>query len=67
MPRISRRQLRILFGTSLLFLGAAGLGLPVLQGWFFILLGILVLAEDIPFFARLAARLKKGFSAAARA
>ena len=66
MPRISRRALRILFGTSLLVLGIAGLGLPVLQGWFFILMGILVLAKDIPLFARLASRLKKGFSAASR-
>jgi uncharacterized membrane protein YbaN (DUF454 family) len=53
--------------VSLLFLGVAGLGLPVLQGWLFILMGIWLLAEDFPFFARLSARIKRGFSAFARA
>jgi uncharacterized membrane protein YbaN (DUF454 family) len=67
MPKISRRTLRILCGVSLLALGIAGLGLPVLQGWFFILMGILLLAEDIPFFQRLADRLKQGLSAFAKA
>lgn len=63
MPRIADRKLRIFCGSTLLLLGVVGLGLPVLQGWFFIVLGILLLAEDIPFFARLAARLKKGVAA----
>jgi uncharacterized membrane protein YbaN (DUF454 family) len=66
MPRISRRALRILFGSSLLVLGVAGLALPVLQGWFFILMGILVLAKDVPLFDRLASKIKKRFSAASR-
>jgi uncharacterized membrane protein YbaN (DUF454 family) len=67
MPHISRRKWRILFGSCLLGLGIAGLGLPVLQGWFFILLGILVLAEEFPFFRRLADRIKRGTSAFAKA
>ncbi len=67
MPRIKRKNVRILCGVTLLFLGVAGLGLPILQGWFFILMGIWLLAEDVPFFARLSARIKKGFSAFAHA
>lgn len=67
MARMSRRNLRILGGFSLLLLGVAGLALPLLQGWLFIVLGILLLAEEIPFFARLADRLKRGVSAFAKA
>lgn len=67
MPKIPRRTLRILCGASLLALGIAGLGLPVLQGWFFILIGILILAEDIPFFRQLAERLKQGLAAFGKA
>jgi uncharacterized membrane protein YbaN (DUF454 family) len=56
-----------LFGSSLLGLGILGLGLPLLQGWFFILLGILVLAKDIAFFGRLADRIKRGAAGFAKA
>ena len=67
MPRISRRTWRILLGFSLLALGIAGLGLPVLQGWLLLLMGILVLAEEIAFFKRLADRIKSGTTGFAKA
>ncbi len=35
-------------------LGVLGLFLPFLQGWLLIVVGALLLAPDIPFFARLA-------------
>jgi len=44
--------IRHLFGWSFLAVGLAGLVLPVLQGWLFIALGSLLLARDVPVFAR---------------
>jgi uncharacterized membrane protein YbaN (DUF454 family) len=43
---------RHLFGWSFLAVGLAGLVLPILQGWLFIALGSLLLARDVPVFAR---------------
>jgi len=40
-------------GWGLLVLGIAGLVLPILQGWLFIALAALLLAPDVPVFARL--------------
>ena len=40
-------------GWGLLVLGIAGLVLPILQGWLFIALAALLLAPDVPIFARL--------------
>lgn len=47
------RVLRHIAGWALLVLGVVGLVLPVLQGWLLIALGALLLAPDVPFFARL--------------
>jgi len=44
--------IRHLFGWSFLAVGLAGLVLPILQGWLFIALGSLLLARDVPVFAR---------------
>jgi len=66
MPRITRRTRRVWFGSCLLGLGILGLGLPLLQGRFFIFLGILVLAKDVAFFGRLADWIKRGASASAK-
>ena len=48
-----RRVLRIALGTLLMILGLVGLVLPVLQGWLFLGMGGLVLAQDIPIFAKM--------------
>jgi hypothetical protein len=48
-----RRVVRHIAGWTLLFLGVAGLFLPVLQGWLFIALAALLLAPDVPLFGRL--------------
>ncbi|MCU0290845.1 MAG: PGPGW domain-containing protein [Thermoanaerobaculaceae bacterium] len=45
--------LRHVAGWGFLFLGVAGLFLPVLQGWLFIGLGALLLSPDVLFFRRL--------------
>ena len=52
-----RRIVRQLVGIGLLFLGLAGLVLPILPGWVFIAWGVVTLAPDIPFFGRLLDRL----------
>jgi hypothetical protein len=44
---------RQLAGWGLLVLGLAGLILPILPGWVFIAWGVVTLAPDVPFFARL--------------
>jgi uncharacterized protein len=56
-----KRSLRIALGSILLVLGLAGLVLPLLQGWLFIALGVIVLSRDIPFFARLEDRVATRF------
>jgi uncharacterized membrane protein YbaN (DUF454 family) len=58
-----RRVLRHLAGWSLLVLGVAGLFLPILQGWLFIALGALLLAPDVPLFARVLDWIEKRFPA----
>jgi uncharacterized membrane protein YbaN (DUF454 family) len=50
-------------GWSLLILGIAGLVLPVLQGWLFIALAALLLAPDVPLFARLLSWIETRFPA----
>jgi uncharacterized membrane protein YbaN (DUF454 family) len=61
------RYLRITIGSGLLVLGVAGLALPLLQGLLFIVLGVLLLAKDIPLFARLARRFRSRFPRISRA
>ncbi|MEW6336632.1 MAG: hypothetical protein ACOY3Y_16640 [Acidobacteriota bacterium] len=48
-----RGVLRHVAGWGLLCLGVAGLFLPILQGWLLIALGALLLAPDVPLFARI--------------
>lgn len=52
-----KRIVRIALGSLLLILGAAGLVLPFLQGGLFLGLGVMFLAPDIKFFARMEARI----------
>ncbi len=44
---------RIALGILFLVLGALGLLLPIMPGWLFIALGILVLSPDVPLFQRM--------------
>jgi uncharacterized membrane protein YbaN (DUF454 family) len=48
-----RRAIRISIGILSIVLGIAGFVLPILQGWLFLALGIMVLSPDIPFFGKL--------------
>lgn len=61
------RYLRIALGSILLVLGVAGLALPLLQGILFIVLGLLLLAKDIPFFDRIARQMRSRFPRTSRA
>ena len=61
------RTFRIALGTVLLILGIAGLALPLLQGLLFIILGVLLLARDIPLFARIADWVRSRFPRISRA
>lgn len=51
--------LRHLLGWFSLALGIVGLALPILQGWLLIAIGALLLAPDVPFFARLVAWIER--------
>ncbi len=46
-------MLRLVFGWLFIALGIIGLFLPVLQGILFIMVGIALLADHIPFFAKI--------------
>ncbi len=61
MRRGIGRVVRHVMGWGMLALGVAGLVLPVLQGWLFIAIGALILARDMPFFARLLDRIERRF------
>ncbi|MGE5236285.1 MAG: hypothetical protein ACM3O7_08065 [Acidobacteriota bacterium] len=58
-----RHVLRHVVGWSFLALGLAGLVLPVLQGWLFIAIGAVLLAPDVPLFARLVCWIETRFPA----
>jgi len=55
------KLLRIPLGIILLLLGVLGFVLPVLQGWLFFSMGIVILSVDIPFLARFVCRIEKRF------
>jgi uncharacterized membrane protein YbaN (DUF454 family) len=57
------RVIRHVLGWGLLVVGIAGLVLPVLQGWLFIALAALLLAPDVPLFARLLGWIENRFPA----
>ena len=60
------RNLRIALGILSLILGVAGLALPILQGWLFLGIGLVLLAKDVPFFQRLSDKLERRFPKLAR-
>ncbi|MHC1741862.1 MAG: hypothetical protein AB9873_02380 [Syntrophobacteraceae bacterium] len=47
-----KRIIRIVFGWICIGLGIVGLFLPILQGWFFLVMGIALLARDVRLFGR---------------
>jgi hypothetical protein len=55
------RIMRMILGTFFLLLGFVGLFVPILQGWLFLALGILLLSVDIPMFNRLVCRIGNRF------
>ena len=61
-----KRLIRIVLGCLLLLLGLAGLVLPVLQGWLFLAMGVIVLSRDVPLFARMERRITARFPRAGR-
>lgn len=48
-------------GWTFILIGVAGLVLPVLQGVLFICVGLLILAQEVPWAERLLARIKKKY------
>jgi len=48
-----RRLARHVAGWFFILLGIAGFVLPILQGWLFVAIGAILLAPDVPLFARL--------------
>jgi uncharacterized membrane protein YbaN (DUF454 family) len=54
-----KRIIRISLGVTFIFLGIPSLILPVLPGWVFLALGLLLLSVDLPFFERLVKWLEK--------
>jgi uncharacterized protein len=51
--RSVKTVMRHIAGWTLLLVGIAGLVLPILQGWLFIAIAAVLLAPDVPIFARL--------------
>lgn len=61
-----KRLVRTALGCLLLLLGLAGLVLPVLQGWLFIAMGVIVLSRDVPIFERMEHRITTRYPKAGR-
>ncbi len=59
-------RVRILLGILSLALGVVGLILPILQGWLFIAIGVVLLSRDVPFFRKCVAMLEQRFPRFAR-
>ncbi|HET8550822.1 MAG TPA: PGPGW domain-containing protein [Bryobacteraceae bacterium] len=53
MTRYARHAARILTGFALVFIGIAGLLLPIMPGWVFIIPGLVLLADYFPPIRRL--------------
>ena len=66
MVRHLRRGVVIVLGVFFLLLGVIGGFLPVIQGWIFVLIGLVLLAEEIPWVRRHLERLKDRFPKQAR-
>jgi uncharacterized membrane protein YbaN (DUF454 family) len=56
-----RRGVTIVFGVFFLLLGVISGFLPVIQGWIFVLIGLTLLAKEIPWVHHHVERLKSRF------
>jgi len=61
MVREIRRGVTIAFGVLFLLLGVIGGFLPVIQGWIFVLIGLTLLARELPWVRHHLERLKGRF------
>jgi uncharacterized membrane protein YbaN (DUF454 family) len=61
MVRHIRRGMTIFFGVFFLLLGVISGFLPVIQGWIFVLIGLTLLAKELPFVHHRLERLKDRF------
>lgn len=52
---------RVSFGVLSLLVGLAGLVLPILQGWLFLSIGLVLLSRDVPFFRKVRVKLEQKF------
>ena len=63
MARISRTRIKVILwqvlGYSFLVLGALGMFLPILQGFLFLFVGLIILARHAPWAERLLGYLRK--------
>lgn len=59
--RNTLRIIRISAGAISLGLGVMGILLPILQGWFFLALGVVLLSKDIVFFRRITEWMRNRF------
>jgi len=57
----TRLMLKHLLGWSCIILGIIQGFLPFLQGWVFIILGVFLLADEVPLFGRIKAWLHRKF------
>jgi uncharacterized membrane protein YbaN (DUF454 family) len=67
MAQKLKRIAVIMVGWMFLFLGIAGLFLPILQGILFILIGLIILSTEYAWAHRLLTRLKQRFPRVGRA
>jgi uncharacterized membrane protein YbaN (DUF454 family) len=58
---MSKRLIKILTGSFLIVLGIISGFLPILQGWIFIGLGLLILSEEVPFLKKYRLRLEQKY------
>lgn len=61
MVRQIRRGVTIFFGVFFLLLGVIGGFLPVIQGWIFVLIGLTLLAKEIPWVHHHVERVKQRY------
>lgn len=60
MP-LKKRIIRLFFGWTFFVLGLLGLVLPVLQGVLFLIVSVILLAPDVPFFKKILDKLKNRY------
>jgi hypothetical protein len=58
---MSKRLIKILTGSFLIVLGVISGFIPILQGWIFIGIGLLLLSEEVPFLKKYRLRLEQKY------